>query len=153
MDTAILGWGAARARSRKPKCRRWGESMGLPWGVGSSRAGALPDPPQRQGRLLPQSSPSEDVCVQGSLHALPLSQCLCSLSRSQLIQLLFQRKAEVNRIPEKKPLSWLLPSLNATHIVINCIFTFGSKVQLAASQSNANQVSPHCCECRTCWNF
>lgn len=41
-----LGLGAERARRRKPRCRRWGESMGMPRGLSSSRAGALPDPLQ-----------------------------------------------------------------------------------------------------------
>lgn len=130
MDMAILGRGAARARSRNPMCRRWGESMGLPRAVSSSRAGALPDPPQCQGRLPAQSSPSEAVCVK-VLVPLPFSKHLSSLARSKFIELLFQRKAEDNGITEKKTFHWLLPSLNATHLARNCIFIFDSQVQVS----------------------
>lgn len=58
----------------------------------------------KTGPSKEKDSTSEAVCVQCSLHAssLPFCKCLHRLSRSQLIQLLSQRKAELNRIGDKK---------------------------------------------------
>lgn len=71
-----LGQGAARARSRKPKRRRWGGSMGLPGG--SAPAGPELSQILHGARAGSAGSPVSLPPV-GTLKALLSTLCLCSL--------------------------------------------------------------------------